>query len=75
MAAEFNPIVRSIKRPTYPKSIKAICAHCVGCTETHLERGFKESIRACGAFGCPLYRYRPYQHSEHLRSAEANENV
>jgi len=59
--AHFNPIVRAKKKPTYLNAIKAMCAHCIGCTETHLERGFKEAIRDCTAKCCPLHRYRPYQ--------------
>lgn len=64
MKAEFNPIIRNKLRPTYLNSIKAMCAHCMGCTETHLERGFRESIRACKAVHCPLHRNRPYKGSD-----------
>ena len=66
--AEFNPILRNVNRPTYLNSIKAMCAHCMGCTTTHLERGFKESIKECSATTCPLYRYRPYRDSEPLEA-------
>ena len=69
--AEFNPILRNAKRPTYLNAIKAMCAHCMGCTETHLERGFKESIRECNATTCPLYRYRPYRGSEVIEPRES----
>ena len=69
--AEFNPILRNVKRPTYLNSIKAMCAHCMGCTETHLERGFKESIRECSSITCPLYRYRPYRGSENIEPRES----
>ena len=64
MGANFNPIARNQSRPTYLNAIKAMCAHCVGCTETHLERGFRESIRACSSPRCPIYRYRPYRDPE-----------
>ena len=56
-----NPIRRLHRRPTHLNAIKAMCAHCVGCTETHLERGFRDSIRDCTAWGCPLHRYRPFR--------------
>ena len=72
MPAEFNPIIRSLKRPTYLNAIKAMCAHCMGCTETHLERGFRDSIRDCTNKACPLYRYRPFRpktDAENLPSA------
>ena len=61
MMAEFNPIVRFRERPTHLNAIKAMCAHCMGCTETHLERGFRDSIRDCTAWACPLYGYRPFR--------------
>lgn len=59
--AEFNPIIRSLKRPTYLNAIKAMCAQCMGCSETYLERGFRESIRDCTSKACPLHRYRPFR--------------
>ena len=64
MMAEFNPIVRFKERPTHLNAIKAMCAHCMGCTETHLERGFRDSIRDCTSKFCPLHRYRPHRHTE-----------
>ena len=63
MNAEFNPILRGQRKPTRKNAIHAMCAHCVGCTETHLERGFKQEISACTSYGCPLYGYRPYSKS------------
>ena len=62
--AKFNPIARFKKRPTHLNAIKAMCAACMGCTETHLERGFRDSIRDCTSKVCPLHRYRPYRHTE-----------
>ena len=61
MKAEFNPIARFQKRPTHLNAIKAMCAHCMGCGETHLERGFRDSIKDCATEACPLHRYRPYR--------------
>lgn len=61
MKAEFNPIKRFLKRPTHLNAIKAMCARCIGCSETHLERGFKKSIGDCKVWDCPMHRYRPYR--------------
>lgn len=41
--------------------INAMCAHCMGCTAEHMERGFRAQIRACTAPACPLWPVRPYQ--------------
>lgn len=60
MKAEFNPIARAQNKPTRKNAINAMCAHCMGCTETHLERGFKQLIGECGSHNCPLHPYRPY---------------
>lgn len=62
--AEVNPIIRYQRRPTRGSAIKAMCAHCVGCTESHLEPGFRDTIRFCSSYDCPLYRYRPFQIKE-----------
>ena len=59
--AESNPVARFQNRPTHLNAIKAMCAYCMGCTETHLERGFRDSIRDCASKGCPIHRYRPYR--------------
>lgn len=60
--AELNPIVKSKKFPQSRKlAINAFCANCMGCTEDHLEKGFREEIKNCTAPKCPLYRFRPYQ--------------
>lgn len=54
-----NPIVKLRMNPTSrPQAIKAMCAFCVGCTETHLEPGWRESIKNCTARQCPLYDFR-----------------
>jgi hypothetical protein len=64
-----NPIVRFDKRPTYLSAIKAMCAHCVGCTRQNLEPGFRDDIRDCTATECPLYMYRPFQRKEKIDAA------
>ena len=66
---ERNPIKRYYEKPTRKNSIIAFCAHCMGCTAAeqgngytdHIERGFAEAIRHCTSFGCPHFRFRPYQ--------------
>lgn len=58
--AELNPLVLARERPTRARAIKAMCAHCMGCTQEHLEPGFRDLIRGCTATGCPLYPFRPY---------------
>jgi len=61
MKPENNPIKRAIRKPTYLNAIKAMCAHCMGCTLDHLEEGFREEIRNCIATRCPLFPFRPYK--------------
>lgn len=60
MKAEFNPILRARNKPTRKNAINAMCAHCVGCTESHLEAGFRQLISGCSSYRCPVYDYRPY---------------
>ena len=59
--SEINPIIRLRAKPSRVNAIKAKCAECMGCTEYHVERGFRELIRACTSKACPLHAYRPYQ--------------
>ena len=67
--AEYNPIKRFYRNPTYLKAIRAKCAECMGCEadeqghgrKDHLERGFRDEIANCTAPACPLFMYRPYQ--------------
>ena len=56
-----NPILQS-KRNLRSKvlAIKAMCAQCFGCTEDHLEKGFRQSIRECSSTNCSLYELRPF---------------
>ena len=35
------------------RAIRAMCLSCVGYD--------REEIRACSAFACPLWKYRPFQ--------------
>ncbi len=58
---ENNPIRKAIAKPTRGNAIKAMCAHCMGCTETHLEPGFRQSIRECTSGTCPIFQFRPYR--------------
>ena len=56
-----NPILQFKNKPTRGNAIKAKCAECMGCTDTHLELGFRELIRACCSWDCPLHAFRPYR--------------
>ena len=56
-----NPILISRQRPqSRAWAIKAMCAHCMGCTADHLEPGFRDLIRECSSNACPLHAHRPY---------------
>ena len=59
--SEINPIIRLRAKPSRVNAIKAKCAECMGCTADHLERGFRELIRAYTSQACPLHSFRPYQ--------------
>ena len=60
-----NPIQKSIKNPnSFRAAINAMCAYCMGCTDDHLEAGFRSEIRDCSAPHCPLWKLRPYQGQE-----------
>ena len=62
-----NPIKQFYRNPmSRAYAVKAKCAECVGCTQNHLERGFKESISSCSTYSCPLHRFRPYQANKSL---------
>lgn len=56
-----NPILKYKSVPTRGNAIKAMCAHCMGCTKDHAEPGFREAIRDCTSPDCPLYAFRPYR--------------
>jgi hypothetical protein len=67
--SKFNPIARHLKNPnSRTLAVNAKCAECVGCTRTHLEKGFKESISDCTSHSCHLYKFRPYQAKKTLNS-------
>ena len=56
-----NPILQLKKNPrSRALAVKAMCAQCFGCTETHLEEGFRQSIRECSSTHCALYELRPF---------------
>ena len=56
-----NPILQLKKKPgSRLLAIKAMCEQCLGCTETHLEEGFRQSIRECSSTHCALYELRPF---------------
>jgi len=62
-----NPIRQFKLKPTSrAAAIKAKCAECIGCDDTYLEKGFKETISACSSYSCPLRPFRPYQAKKSL---------
>lgn len=63
-APELNPILKAKAKPTRGNAIKAMCAHCMGCTEESVEPGFRSLIRDCGSPKCPLFAFRPYRRSD-----------
>jgi len=52
--SEMNPIVKNLERSTRGRAIKAMCAHCMGCTAESLEPGFRTLIRDCASTHCPM---------------------
>lgn len=56
-----NPILKYAQKPTRAYAIKAMCAHCVGCTKDQTEPGFRSHIKECSSKDCPLYPFRPYK--------------
>lgn len=61
--AIINPIDRlaASDKKSYKMAIAAKCAECVGCTPGYTEPGFREEIRRCSSYTCPLRPYRPYK--------------
>ena len=68
---ETNPVKRFLlnDRKGWRPAINAMCAACVGCSaelqgegfRDHIEPQFKQTIRQCAVFGCPIHHLRPYQ--------------
>lgn len=62
MTSEHNPIIQFSRNPlSRALAIKAMCARCVGCSNKHLEKGYRLSISACSCKDCPMHGFRPYQ--------------
>lgn len=58
--SEYNPIIKSRENHTSrARAIKAMCAHCMGCTTDRIEPGWLNEVRNCSAPHCPLYNFRP----------------
>ena len=71
-----NPVPENAgNRTSRALAIKAMCAHCVGCTPDHIEPGFREEIRNCSAPNCPLWHFRPYQTKKAPVATEAEETI
>ena len=59
--SQSNPILQLKKNPrSRSLAIKAKCAEGFGCTEDHLEKGYRQSIRECPSTNCALYDFRPF---------------
>ena len=58
---ETNPLRQLDKKPTLRNGVRAMCAHCMGCTQTSRPSGLSRLIKECSSEGCPLYQFRPYQ--------------
>jgi hypothetical protein len=60
--AEYNPIIQYESKPTSKAAaIKAKCGECMGCTRDQVEPGWRDLVRNCTSFGCPLYNHRPFR--------------
>lgn len=67
-----NPILKAKEEPNSRRfAINAMCASCMGCTETAIVPGFRKEVRECSAPRCPLYAFRPYQHDDDEVEEEA----
>ena len=60
---EHNLIKKSLAAPnSKAKAIGAFCFSCYGGTEDEMpDPGWKNMIRTCSSFNCPLYGHRPYR--------------
>lgn len=72
-----NPCQRNIGNiKSLRRALDAMCAHCMGCSEVHIEIGYRDDIRTCSAFKCPLWHFRPYQSmSGKRRGAAGHEKI
>ena len=46
---------RAYSGKSRPSGVKAFCIECQGFEDP------SETVRACAAYACPLWEYRPYQ--------------
>jgi hypothetical protein len=60
---EHNLIKKLKETPGSRKmAINAKCFECLGGTEKYMpDPGWKEAIRGCSSYGCPLREFRPYK--------------
>lgn len=73
MTSESNPVKRFYEngKAGWRPAINAMCGFCVGCSAQlqgemftdHIEPGFRETIRQCAVFACPIHHLRPYKRS------------
>lgn len=70
-----NPIDRLSCNPkSKALAIKAMCAHCVGCTQNSIERGYRRTIAECEVYHCPLHSFRPYASKTTFKSSQAHDD-
>lgn len=62
LAAFKNPIEKSKENPDSLR--KAITAKCYECVGMEGDSNYRESIRSCKSYSCPLHVLRPYQRKE-----------
>ena len=57
---EYNLIKQAKKNPSsLRKAIDAMCFHCFGGTEDDMpDSGWRQSIRDCSSYSCPLWHHR-----------------
>lgn len=61
---QLNPLIKAQETPTRGNAIKAMCSHCMGCTEDFISENYRADIRNCTAPKCPLYPFRPFQRKQ-----------
>lgn len=59
LPARKTPIEKAKEKPDSCR--RAITAKCYECVGMEGDPNFRESIRSCTGYSCPLYDLRPYQ--------------
>jgi hypothetical protein len=56
-------------------AIKAMCAHCMGCTESYREPGYRQAIGNCSSTKCPLYNFRPFRDAKESHRSDPESTI